>query len=170
MSIKVSFSWFLWLQHLALSFFQKSFEKLIRVKTPSKWRDADLKLRPLDRFRLYRAGYLHYLFLTRIPNKTQNIKWFLLCKCNGIYYDCRTVNRTFKMIAFICTWTVSKTTSEKNTNDPFCLCTWRTTELAMIYGFSLPSLLKLPTAEFTTSNDNSPKYFFVISENADYNF
>lgn len=127
MSIKVSFCWFLWLQHLTLSFFQKPFEKLIRVKTPSKWRDADLKPRPLDRFRLYRAGYLHYLFLTRIPNKTQNIKWFLLCKCNGIYYDCKTVNRTFKIIGFICcTWTVSKKTSEKNTNEPFCLCTWCT--------------------------------------------
>lgn len=101
MSIKVSFCWFLWLQHLTLSFFQKSFEKLIRVRTLSKWRDADLKPRHLDRFRLYRAGYLHYLFLTRIPNKTQNIKWFLLCKCNGIYYDCKTVNRTFKITGFI---------------------------------------------------------------------
>lgn len=38
-------------------------------------------------------------------------------------------------------------------------------ELAVIYGFSL---LKSTKAEFTASSDNSPRYFFLISENTDY--
>lgn len=141
MSIKFSFCWFLRLQHLNLSFFRKSFEKLIRVKNTSKSvKPCWFKTNTSKQISLCRDGYLHYSLLSSIPvNETQNIKWFLLCKCNGIYYYCSMVNRKFKIYYCFDLCLNSTGFLEKDKGNLFLstYVAYSANELAVIYGFSL---------------------------------
>ena len=160
MSIKVSFRWFLWLQHITLSFFQKSLEKLIRVKNPSKWSDTELKPRHLNLFHC--AGLHIYTIHCLVAYQTKHKIWRDFFYANVLMEYIMIVE--VQDISLLLSVSEFRLASQKHTKKTFFMSFyvvhyWACSDLWILF---VVFRLKSPTAEFTTSNDNSPKCFFHI--------